>query len=111
MFKIHKEAGSVYKAIFPRQLCGGLFLLGEESLAVFPVYFTGKAVDEFKNGTMTSGSLARFVLIIIGIALLCYIFASLFMVFIHNSGNRAGYLFRRNMMCSLLKKTPFFFVA
>lgn len=109
MFKIHKEAGSVYKAIFPRQLCGGLFLLGEESLAVFPVYFTGKAVDEFKNGTMTSGSLARFVLIIIGIALLCYIFASLFMVFIHNSGNRAGYLFRRNMMCSLLKKTPFFF--
>lgn len=109
MFKIQKEAGNIFKSIRFKRMFGGLFLLSDEFLTVVPGYYIGLAVDELKNSTMTQSSLIAYVLKIIFFTCLGYFFSAMFMFFIHNSGNRASYLFRKKILSSVLKKTPPFF--
>ena len=58
---------------------------------------------------MTQSALIEYVVKIIFFACLSYFLCSMFMFFIHNSGNRAAYLFRKKIISSILKKTPPFF--
>ena len=109
MFKIQKEAGAIFKSIRLKRMFGGFFLLSDEFLTVVPGYYIGLAVDELKNSTMTQSALIEYVLKIIFFACLSYFLSSMFMFFIHNSGNRAAYLFRKKIISSVLKKTPPFF--
>ncbi|UTC66193.1 MULTISPECIES: ABC transporter ATP-binding protein [unclassified Treponema] len=109
MFKIQKEAGDIFKSIRFKRMFGGLFLLSDEFLTVVPGYYIGLAVDELKNSTMTQSSLIAYVLKIIFFTCLGYFFSAMFMFFIHNSGNKASYLFRKKILSSVLKKTPPFF--
>lgn len=109
MFKIQKEAEEIFKSIRLKRMFGGFFLLSDEFLTVVPGYYIGLAVDELKNATMTQSALIAYVVKIIFFTCMGYFFSSMFMFFIHNSGNRAAYLFRKKIISSVLKKTPPFF--
>ena len=109
MFKIQKEAEEIFKSIRLKRMFGGFFLLSDEFLTVVPGYYIGLAVDELKNSTMTQSALIAYVVKIIFFTCMGYFFSSMFMFFIHNSGNRAAYLFRKKIISSVLKKTPPFF--
>ncbi len=109
MFDIEKKSGAIYKKIKSYRTIGALFLLADEFTVVFPAYFLGLAIDEFKTGTLTPESLLGWSFKILAVTLLSYMLSTLFIFFMHNSGNKAGYLFRRKIFSSLLDKTPQFF--
>ncbi len=109
MFEIEKKSAEIYKKIKKDRVIGALLLLADECTVVFPSYFLGLALDEFKTGTLTPESVVGWSLKILGVTLLSYVLSTLFVFFMHNSGNKAGYLFRRKIFSSLLNKAPQFF--
>lgn len=109
MFKIHKKLKSTYKALCLQQSIGAIFLFMDEFAGVLPIYFVGLALDEFKQGTITSSFLFSTISKIIGVSLFSYTVSVLWMFFIHNAGNYGGYFLRRKFFTSLLTKSMNFF--
>ncbi len=109
MFDIEKKSAEIYKKIKKDRIIGAFLLLADECTVVFPAYFLGLAIDEFKTGTLTPESVLAWSLKIVAVTLLSYILSTLFVFFMHNSGNKAGYLFRRKIFNSILNKAPQFF--
>lgn len=109
MFKIHKKLKSTYKALCLQQGIGAIFLFMDEFAGILPVYFLGLALDEFKQGTITSSFLFSTIVKIVGISLFSYTISVLWMFFIHNAGNYGGYFLRKKFFASLLTKSMNFF--
>ncbi len=109
MFEIEKKSAEIYKKIKKDRVIGALLLLTDEFTVIFPAYFLGLAIDEFKTGTLTPESVVAWSLKILAVTLLSYLLSTSFVFFMHNSGNKVGYLFRRKIFSSILNKAPQFF--
>lgn len=109
MFQIHKKLKDTYKAILSRQIIGGIFLFSDEFFGVMPLYLVGVALDQFKSGDVTAHFIITVIAKIVGFSLASYTVSVLWMFFVHDSGNYAGYFLRKKFFASLLKKPMNFF--
>ena len=109
MFVINKKLKDTYKALLPKQVFGAFFLFLDEFAGFLPIYFSGLALDAFRENTMTKEFLFWTIIKMASVSIFSYIVSVVWMFFIHNSGNYGGYFLRRKIFTSLLKKPMSFF--
>ncbi|MEC0331013.1 ABC transporter transmembrane domain-containing protein [Paenibacillus macerans] len=109
MFSVLKNLGWFFKRE-KRRYTIGLFLLIVAGIAeLAPPRLLGSAIDEIVGGTVTWGSLTKYILLIIGFLLFIYLITYIWMHSLFGGSNLVERLLRSRFMSHLLRMTPPFF--
>ncbi|KFN09090.1 ABC transporter ATP-binding protein [Paenibacillus macerans] len=109
MFSVLKNLGWFFKRE-KRRYTIGLFLLIVAGIAeLAPPRLLGSAIDEIVGGTVTWGSLTKYILLIIGFLLFIYLTTYIWMHSLFGGSNLVERLLRSRFMSHLLRMTPPFF--
>lgn len=109
MFSVLKNLGWFFKREKRRYIIGLFLLILAGIVELAPPRLLGSAIDEIVGGTVTWGSLAKYILLIIGFLLFIYLITYIWMHSLFGGSNLVERLLRSRFMSHLLRMTPPFF--
>lgn len=109
MFSVLKNLGWFFKREKKRYIIGLLLLILAGVVELAPPWLLGSAIDEIATGSVTRGSLTKYVLLIVGVLIFIYMITYVWMREIFGGSNLVERLLRTRFMNHLLGMTPPFF--
>ncbi|MGZ7444517.1 ABC transporter ATP-binding protein [Paenibacillus sp. TH7-28] len=109
MFSVLKNLGWFFKREKRRYIIGLFLLILAGIVELAPPRLLGSAIDEIVGGTVTWGSLTKYILLIIGFLLFIYWITYIWMHSLFGGSNLVERLLRSRFMSHLLRMTPPFF--
>ncbi|AZS15989.1 ABC transporter ATP-binding protein [Paenibacillus lutimineralis] len=109
MFSVLKNLGWFFGQEKRRYLIGVTFLILVGIVELAPPRLLGNAIDEIVTGSITWGSLTKYILLILGVLAFIYMITYVWMHKLFGGSNLVERLLRTRFMNHLLRMTPPFF--
>ncbi|MCM3038145.1 ABC transporter transmembrane domain-containing protein [Paenibacillus motobuensis] len=109
MFSVLKNLGWFFAREKRRYLIGVTFLILVGIVELAPPRLLGNAIDEIVTGSITWGSLTKYILLILGVLAFIYMITYVWMHKLFGGSNLVERLLRTRFMNHLLRMTPPFF--
>jgi len=109
MFSVLKNLGWFFGREKRRYLIGVTFLIIVGIVELAPPRLLGSAIDEIVTGSITWGSLTKYILLILGVLAFIYMITYVWMHKLFGGSNLVERLLRTRFMNHLLRMTPPFF--
>lgn len=109
MFSVLKNLGWFFGREKKRYLIGVTFLILVGIVELAPPRLLGNAIDEIVTGSITWGSLTKYILLILGVLAFIYMVTYVWMHKLFGGSNLVERLLRTRFMNHLLRMTPPFF--
>lgn len=109
MFSVLKNLGWFFSREKRRYTIGLIFLIVAGIVELAPPRLLGNAIDEIVAGTVTWGSLTKYIALIIGVLIFIYLITYIWMRELFGGSNLVERLLRSRFMSHLLRMTPPFF--
>lgn len=109
MFSVLKNLGWFFGQEKRRYLIGVTFLILVGIVELAPPRLLGNAIDEIVTGSITWGSLTKYILLILGVLVFIYMITYVWMHKLFGGSNLVERLLRTRFMNHLLRMTPPFF--
>lgn len=109
MFSVLKNLGWFFAREKRRYLIGVTFLIIVGIVELAPPRLLGSAIDEIVTGSITWGSLTKYILLILGVLAFIYMITYVWMHKLFGGSNLVERLLRTRFMNHLLRMTPPFF--
>ncbi|MFD1177292.1 ABC transporter ATP-binding protein [Paenibacillus puldeungensis] len=109
MFSVLKNLGWFFSREKKRYTIGLIFLIVAGIVELAPPRLLGSAIDEIVAGTVTWGSLTKYIALIIGVLIFIYLITYIWMRELFGGSNLVERLLRSRFMSHLLRMTPPFF--
>jgi len=109
MFSVLKNLGWFFGREKRRYLIGVTFLILVGIVELAPPRLLGNAIDEIVTGSITWGSLTKYILLILGVLAFIYMITYVWMHKLFGGSNLVERLLRTRFMNHLLRMTPPFF--
>ncbi|KIL46846.1 ABC transporter ATP-binding protein [Jeotgalibacillus campisalis] len=109
MFDIFLKLSWFFKEHWKRYTVAIVLLLIANVFEVIPPFLVGLAIDDIFRGELTQGMLKRYLLILVGIALIAYLFNYIWQYLLFGGANEIERRLRSMFMGHLLKMTPTFY--
>ncbi|MFD7523128.1 ABC transporter ATP-binding protein [Paenibacillus chitinolyticus] len=109
MVSVLVRLGWFFKEHKIRYTLAVLILILVNGVEMLPPLLLGSALDHIQQNTLTPASLAKYIGLILGLAVIIYTLNYAWMFQLHGGANRLQLKMRSRMMDHLLKMTPSFF--
>lgn len=109
MFSVLKNLAWFFRLERKRYLIGVILLILVGIVELLPPRLLGNAIDEIVRGSITSASLTRYILLILGTVIFIYLTTYIWMHKLFGGANLVERLLRSRFMDHLLRMTPPFF--